>query len=66
MLQAGSERICQMTGRRAPGVLPKRADPVAGAFAGTLVLAALLAPPVLIVWLVLWARRRFNGSGGAK
>jgi chromate transport protein ChrA len=47
-------------------MLPKRADPVAGAFAGTLVLVAALAPPVLIVWLVLWARRRFNSSRGVK
>lgn len=42
-------------------MLPKRADPVAGALVATIVFAALLVPPVLIlaliVWLVLRARR---------
>jgi hypothetical protein len=42
-------------------MLPKRADPVAGAFVATIVFAALVVPPVLIlaliVWLVLRARR---------
>ena len=43
-------------------MLPKRADPVAGALIGTLVLVALLAPPVLVVWLAMRARRRFSSQ----
>ena len=42
-------------------LLPKRADPAAGALIGTFVLAALLAPPVLALALIVWlarARRR--------
>jgi hypothetical protein len=35
-------------------LLPKRADPVAGALAGTIVFAALLATPVLIIALIVW------------
>ena len=35
-------------------MLPKRADPVAGALIGTIVLAALLATPLLIVALIVW------------
>ncbi|HXM72938.1 MAG TPA: hypothetical protein VN940_06910 [Candidatus Dormibacteraeota bacterium] len=35
-------------------MLPKRADPVAGALFGTIVLAALLATPVLILALIVW------------
>lgn len=35
-------------------MLPRRADPVAGALVGTFVLAALLALPVLILALIVW------------
>ena len=35
-------------------MLPKRADPVAGALIGTIVLAALLAAPVLILAVIVW------------
>lgn len=39
-------------------MLPKRADPVAGAFAGTVVFAAWLATPVLILAVIFWIVRR--------
>jgi chromate transport protein ChrA len=35
-------------------MLPWRTDPVAGALVGTIVLAAFLAPPVLILALIVW------------
>jgi hypothetical protein len=35
-------------------MLPKRADPIFGALLGTLVLVAFLAPPLLILALIVW------------
>jgi cytochrome c oxidase assembly factor CtaG len=35
-------------------LLPKRADPVFGALVGALVLVAFLAPPLLILALIVW------------
>jgi hypothetical protein len=35
-------------------LLPKRADPVFGALIGTLILVAFLAPPLLILALIVW------------
>ena len=43
-------------------MLPRRADPVAGALAGTFVLAALFALPVAILGLIVWMARRANRS----
>jgi hypothetical protein len=47
-------------GRPRPTVprLRKRADPVAGAFVGTILFAAFLATPVLIVAAILWIAAR--------
>jgi hypothetical protein len=49
-------------------MLPKRADPVAGALAGTVVFAALLATPVFIlaaiIWIVSRAARTTPKPGG--
>lgn len=42
-------------------LLPKRADPVAGAFLGTIVLGALVATPVLVGALIVWTVRRAAG-----
>jgi hypothetical protein len=43
-------------------LLPIRADPVAGALAATLVVAALLAPPVLALGLIVWLVRGARSS----
>src|ERR1700686_4692687 len=39
-------------------MLPKRADPVTGALIGTIVLAAFLALPVLILAMIVWLAAR--------
>jgi hypothetical protein len=43
-------------------MLPKRADPVAGALVATIVFAALLVPPVLILALIVWLVLRAGRS----
>jgi hypothetical protein len=43
-------------------LLPRRADPVAGALLGTIVLGALIAFPVLIVALIVWLVVRAAGT----
>jgi hypothetical protein len=47
-------------------VLPKRADPVAGALLGTIVLAAFLALPVLVLAVVVWLAVRASRSPSSK
>jgi hypothetical protein len=47
-------------------MLPKRADPVTGALIGTIVLAALLALPVLILAVILWLAARAERSPSSK
>jgi hypothetical protein len=49
-----------------PGMLPKRADPVAGALVGTLVLTAFLALPVLVVAAIVWLLGRATRSSSSK
>lgn len=46
-------------------MLPLRANPVAGALIATIVFAALLAPPVLILGLVVWLVVRTSRSSPA-
>jgi hypothetical protein len=41
-------------------MLPKRADPVTGTLIGTIVLAAFLALPVLILAVIVWLATRAN------
>jgi hypothetical protein len=46
-------------------VLPKRADPVTGTLIGTIVLAAFLALPVLILAVIVWLAARANRSSSS-
>jgi len=43
-------------------MLPRRADPVAGALAGTILLAAFLATPVLLALAIIWMMRRLSSG----
>lgn len=47
-------------------MLPKRADPVAGALIGTIVLTALLALPVLVLAVIVWLAARATRSSSSK
>jgi hypothetical protein len=47
-------------------MLPKRADPVTGALIGTIVLAAFLALPVLLLALIVWLAARADRSSRSK
>jgi hypothetical protein len=46
--------------------LPKSADPVAGALLGTIVLAALLALPVLVLAVIIWLVARASRGSSSK
>ena len=43
-----------------------RAEPVAGAFVATIVVCALLAPPVLILALIIWLAVRASRSSSSR
>ena len=47
-------------------MLPKRADPVTGALIGTIVLAAFLTLPVLILAVIVWLAARADRSTSSK
>jgi hypothetical protein len=47
-------------------MLPKRANPVTGALIGTIVLAAFLALPVLILAVIVWLAARSDRSSSSK